>query len=105
MIAVIPFKNFSSFTEEITFTDNIFILDFNWNSRAQAWKLSIYDRDNTPILQGRRLVLFQSILSQFVDIGLNNIDNLMVIDKSDNTPNIQYNDLINGSRELIFYNE
>jgi hypothetical protein len=105
MIAIIPFKNFPSFTEEISFTDNVFILDFNWNSRSGSWSLSIYDRDNTSILQGRRLVLNQSLLSQFVDIGLNNIDNIMVIDKSGNTSKIQYEDLINGNRELVFYNE
>jgi hypothetical protein len=101
MIAKIPFQNLSSFSEEILFTDEIFILIFNWISRANCWTLSIYTRDNTPVLQGIKLVLNYGLLSQFV----NNDEDLLVIDSTDNKDNIIYEDLQNGKREIIFINE
>jgi hypothetical protein len=105
MIAKIPFKDFSSFTEEILFTDDIFILKFNWNSRSKSWVLSIYDRDGVPIILGRKIALNQDLLSQFTYSNFNENDNLMVIDLTNNYNDIEYTDLFTNKRELIFYNE
>jgi len=64
---VIPFKDFPSFKEELTLDNIPYVLKFDWVSRGAFWLLSVYDREQNAILEGKKLVLNYEMFSQFTD--------------------------------------
>lgn len=57
-MTIIPtFQNVSStFTQRIELEGILYILKIQWNARSEAFMLSIYDKDNTLIIAGLKLV-------------------------------------------------
>lgn len=61
----IPLFDLANYRQEVTLDDVSYILDFKWNGRAEQWSLSILQSDETPILEGLKLVLNYELLDQF----------------------------------------
>lgn len=99
---IIPFEDLPSFTEEITLSGVTYILDFNWNSRGNFWSLSVYDRDQIPIVTGIRLIAYYELIKQYVDKGLPSGE-MYVIDPSENMLEVEQNDF--QSRSFLVYFE
>ena len=98
---IIPFQNdLPSFSEEVTIDGIPYILDFSWNSRGEFWSMSIYNRDQTPLILGVKLVLFFGLINKFVDIGLPPGD-IYVVDPSGNTEKLNQNDF--ETRAYLIY--
>ncbi len=67
---IIPFKEAASWTMQITLTNQIFNLAFVWNALNQYWIMSIYDRNQNPIVVGIKVVPNFDLTSQFVNVNL-----------------------------------
>lgn len=66
---IIPFKEPSSFREQITLDGVIFVLDFAWNALNEFWTMSIFNRDVVPLIYGIKLVPNFPLLSQYIVDG------------------------------------
>jgi len=101
----IPFKNFSSFTEDITLDGKPYIFEFNFNSRGDFWTLSMYDREQHPLLEGRKIVLNYELIKQFTDERMPP-NFLFSIDPSlSNFSDLTQDDFLNGRAFLIYNGE
>lgn len=62
----IPFSvNVSSFMEQLTLDNTVFIFIFNWNWRGQFWTMTILDRESVPLAYGIKLVTGIDLLRQY----------------------------------------
>ena len=70
MSVIVPFKEFPSFVQNVVL-DNI-VLNFKlvWNGRDDAWVMDILDSDNSPILQGIKIVNGWELIQRYTDIRL-----------------------------------
>lgn len=66
---IIPFKEPAAWQAQITLTNVIFILYFKWNALNKYWVMSIYDRNDTPILVGIKVVSNFDLTAQFSAIS------------------------------------
>lgn len=62
---IIPFKQFAAWQEQISLTDQLFILYFKWNANNEFWVMSIYDLNSLPIILGIKLVSNYNLTKQF----------------------------------------
>jgi hypothetical protein len=67
---IIPFKIPGAWKAQITLTDTIFVLFFRWNALNKYWVMNIYDRNETPILLGVKLVTDYDLTAQFPLTGM-----------------------------------
>jgi hypothetical protein len=57
---------FDSYTQHTTLSGVEYILRFDWSSRASAWFLSLFSADGTPIIQSRKLIPYEDVLSNVI---------------------------------------
>ena len=62
---IIPFKEPSAWQNQITLSSVIFLLYFRWNAMNQYWVMNIFDRNDTPILLGVKVVTNYDLTIQF----------------------------------------
>lgn len=67
---IVPFKEPASWQAQITLTDVIFNLRFKWNALNKYWVMSIYSRNDEPILLGVKVVVNWNLTGQFVTVGI-----------------------------------
>lgn len=67
---IIPFKLPGAWEAQIQLSGVIFILRFKWNALNEYWVMSIYDRNDTPILLGVKVVVNFNLTGQFVTVGM-----------------------------------
>lgn len=101
---IIPIKDLPSFTEEVTFENTPYILEFNWNSRGAYWTIDFYDRDSAPLVIAIKITLNYELISRFVDRGLPK-GFLFALDPSNNFTKIQKNDFRDGRVFLTYMTE
>jgi len=65
---IIPFKNPAAWQEQITLTNQLFILYFKWNALNQYWVMNIYNLNNEPIVVGIKVVTNYDITAQFAAV-------------------------------------
>lgn len=66
---IIPFKEPSSWREQVTLDGVIFVLEFNWNALNEFWTMAIFDRDLNPLIYGIKIVPNYPLLMQYTFIG------------------------------------
>ena len=66
----IPLFENGIFSETVALDGNNYGLSFAWNTRAQAWFMSIADGNGNMLRTGLRLNIAWPVLLQFNDIGL-----------------------------------
>lgn len=76
------------------------VLLFDWNTRAERWQLSIFDANETVLVQGICLNVDTELLSRFVVDGLPN-GKLALYDTSETNTEAGINDL--GDRCKLIY--
>jgi hypothetical protein len=67
---IIPFKEPASWQQQITLTGTIFNLRFKWNALNKFWAMSIFDRNDNPIVYGIKVVIDWDLTSQYVTDGM-----------------------------------
>ncbi len=65
---IIPFKEPAAWQNQITLSSVIFLIYFRWNAMNQYWVMNIYDRNDTPILLGVKVVTNYDLTIQFAAI-------------------------------------
>lgn len=66
---IIPFKEPSSWREQITLSNVIYVLDFTWNALNEFWTMNISNRDLVPLVQGIKIVPNYPLLAQYTFEG------------------------------------
>jgi len=97
----IPFKEFPSFTEEITLDNVPYLLSFNWNTRGEFFSLIFQNREGIN-LAAIKLVLEYELISNYPDYSLPP-GNLYVVDTTDSTDNIGRYDFVNNRALQLVY--
>lgn len=69
MSVFIPLKDLPNYKETVTLDGTPFDLSFTWNTREQAWHLSI-DRDNVRILSGVKIINSWELIGRFANVLL-----------------------------------
>lgn len=67
---IIPFKEPAAWEAQITLSQVIFNLRFKWNALNEYWVMSIYSRNDEPILLGVKVVVNWNLTGQFVTVGM-----------------------------------
>jgi len=98
----IPFVDSASFIQEVTIDGIAYILEFNWNSRGRFWSMSIFDRDQLPLLLGKRMAVATDLLSQHPDRDDLPPGELYVIEPSGNMNELEKDDLLTRAYILYF---
>ena len=96
---IIPFQNFTAFSQEVTLDDTPYKLSFYWNSRDEAWFMTIVDREENELIRGIKLVLNYPLLNNHRNRGLPPGE-IIIIDPSDGPETISYDDFT-GARGLL----
>lgn len=65
---IIPFKEPPAWQAQITLTGTIFLLYFSWNAMNEYWVMNIFDRNDSPILLGVKVVTNFDLTAQFAAI-------------------------------------
>lgn len=77
---IIPTRgDIANYDQSIELDGTVFILKFRYNSRDEAWYLSVHDVDNVPIRSGLKLIPNLALLRQLVTEG-RPIGELIVVD-------------------------
>jgi hypothetical protein len=67
---IIPFKEPAAWEAQIQLTGVIFLLKFKWNALNEYWVMSIFNRNDEPILLGVKVVVNWNLTGQFVTVGM-----------------------------------
>lgn len=104
MFEIIQWRDFPDFTQTVRLSGELFILRARWNTLYEFWTLDIFDKDNSPLLLGQKIVFNTDILGRYEDERLPN-GRIFAI-KSGNAQNLNQigrNDI--GTNVLIIYEE
>jgi hypothetical protein len=64
---VIKWFNNTYFEQNVVLGDATFMIAGSWNTRDEAWNISVYKSDETPLIEGKRLVLNEDVLKDVYD--------------------------------------
>jgi hypothetical protein len=64
---IIPWQDFSDFTQSIKLNDVLFNLRARWNTVHEYWTLDIFDKNGIALLLGQKLVFNTDILARYKD--------------------------------------
>lgn len=67
---IIPFKDPSSWREQIQLTGSIYFLQFTWNALNEFWTMDVLDNGENRLLVGIKIVVNVSLLSSYASFGL-----------------------------------
>ena len=102
---IIPFTTYPAISKEISLDNKAYKFSFVWNPRMEAWTLSIFDLDDTPILNGIKLVLNYELISMYNYLEIPP-GKLFVLDYSDDTSRIAFDDFTGErSLSLVYFSE
>ena len=106
MIIIPIFKSVSStFTQRIELDTVIYVLTIQWNSREEAWYLSIFTDNEDPILSGLKLVPNYQLLDQYEHIEALPNGDFAVIDLEVGSQGVITYDNLGERYQLIYLSE
>lgn len=82
MIQSIPVPDSSYSTQRLNVANTIYNLQLSFNSRDLSWYLDIFDIQNTPILQGKKIQFGSAVTGRYLLTGFD-IGNLYVAKTQD----------------------
>lgn len=68
-MVIIPNADFAAYTETLTLDGFLYVFGFTWNTRDQAWFMSI-SRDNVPLLYNIKVVNNFELIDRFTNVSL-----------------------------------
>lgn len=68
-MVIIPTKDFPSYVESVVLESVVYEFEFNWNSRAEAWFLTI-SRDDETLVAGVKIVDNFELIGRFSNVKL-----------------------------------
>lgn len=103
MSLIIPFRDLPAFRETVVLDGETFILDFQYNTRAEFWTMSLFSRDAAPLLTGVKVVLSYELIQRYGTRSLP-AGQVVAIDITDILERIKRDDLPE-SVELVYVTE
>ena len=101
MVNEIPLTSeFANFQFQTTLELQVYGFSFAWNSRYERWSMSLFDGNDTPLVQGIVVMSGPIILSQYVYEGMPP-GKIVFVDTSGEDIDPGRNDL--GDRVRMFY--
>lgn len=83
MAVVIPvFTALPIYRQEVTLDNTSYILDIIWNERSAQWALNILESDETPVVEGIKLVLKYQLLDVYKNLPNVPPGNLFCVDNT-----------------------
>lgn len=67
---LLPARQNSQYKMQVTLSDTIYILDFEWNALNEYWVLGIYSSDEVAIVTGLKIVNNWDLTEQIVASGM-----------------------------------
>lgn len=98
---IIPFAEFPAFRQSLTLEGVSYIFSFVWNTRDNAWTMSIYDDQNEPLVLGIRIVLNYELIGQYQHLEIPP-GKIYALDTTGNVNPITYEDMFNGRISLLY---
>lgn len=93
----------SAYRTRVVLDGVTFLLDLNWNGRAGAWYMSLFDATGASLLESRKLVTNRPLLQRFrFQAGLP-AGELLAMDPSAKIPYAQYDALGDGLGVALYY--
>lgn len=95
----------SNFEQEIILGDRLMIITLVWNSRSEAWYMSIEDSDSGDVVYGIKLLPNWTLIKQYRS-SLPNFEGDIILIASDSNVDqrVTYDNLNNGY-QLTYVNE
>jgi hypothetical protein len=103
MSVFLPVLNSYSSRQLITLDDVPLSMILTWNDRTQGWTLGFEDRDGSPVLSGRRLVLQIDLLFGMHHLPGVPAGSLFVLDLTNKLRGVGKDDLINGNAVIAYF--
>ena len=105
MAVTIPFITYPSYSKDITLDNIKYRFLFQWNTRSEAWTLSIKTIEDVAILSGIKLVLNYDLFQRHRHLAIPQ-GSLFVIDLSNDETKIAYDDFTNErGLQLVYFSE
>jgi len=101
----IPTLDFPAYTETLILDEQSFLLQFVWNTRLEAWQLSILDVEENPILMGLKLVLNWAHFPQYRALNIPPGELFVIDPDPNNHDKIGRDDFVNDRKLEILYAE
>ena len=98
----IPFIDYPCFSEDIALEGVSYTFEFTWNARGEFWTMAIYNSEKTLVVSGIKLVLKYDLLKGRHHLAVPT-GALYVIDPSEGTVKIAYQDFINTRALMLVY--
>ena len=103
MPVLLPIPSNAASRQEIILEDVPYNLLLTWNERAGAWSVGLEDRDGTPIILGRRVVLQLDIFFGYRHLPGMPTGSLFALDSTKKLTGVGREDLTSGRAVLIYY--
>lgn len=100
-MVIIPFQNYSSFTEEVTLSDVSFVFSFHYNFRGDFWVMTISDRAQNILVGGIKVVSNFELIRRYIYTGIPN-GYLTVINNAGTSVRISVDDLANEFFNIVY---
>lgn len=65
ILSIPVLQNTPHWRQRVALDGSDYLLDFFWNARGGAWYMSLFAADETPLVQGLRLVVNRPLLRRF----------------------------------------
>lgn len=79
MSVIIPFRDLPAFRETVPIDGVLYVLEFQYNTRADFWTMAVYSKDGAPLLTGIKVVIDYELVQRYGSRGLP-FGNLYAID-------------------------
>lgn len=103
MPVTLPFPDQDASRQQITLENVPYSMLLTWNERAGAWVFGLEDRDNQPVILGRRVVLQLDLLSGYHHLPGMPSGVVVALDHTGQATAIAHDDLISGSIALLYF--
>lgn len=77
-------------------------LAYRWNTRGEYWAISLYDNDDTALVEGLRINLSRNMLRQFAGLAGFPPGALVAVDTSGTGVEPGRYDLANGRVQIVY---
>jgi hypothetical protein len=97
----IPMQQLPAFTEEVDIDNVPYTLDFEYNTSADFWTLSILTPASVQLISGIVLQIGVDLLKQYQYLAIPQ-GNLFVFDPSGSDAPVGRDDFVNGRLQLLY---
>jgi len=103
MIVSIPFQEHPYFSEQVVLDSVPYVFEFYWNNRGSFWSLTIYNKNNSLLIAGLKVVKNLNLLNNYGKIDALPAALLMAKSQADgDNTEIAYGDIYSGLVNIVY---